>query len=94
MRFITKLGELHIGLSHSHVQLHSFLVPELPKLGTARKRPPEASTLGTGGHEVYHVGAKSFNKLGDLYMGPSQSLEQLRHGSGFSYTLDCDEDAS
>jgi len=45
---------------------------------TARKKPREASTLGTGHHELHHEGAKSFNKLGELHMGPSQSLVQLR----------------
>jgi len=46
---------------------------ELLHLWTPRKRPPKASSLGTGHHE----GANSFNKLGELHMGPSQSLVQL-----------------
>jgi len=72
-----KLGELHMGPSQSLVQLRSFLDLEFPQPWTAKKRPPGASALGTGRHEVHHEGVKSFNKLGELHMGPSQSPAQL-----------------
>jgi len=72
-----KLGELHMGPSQSLVQLHSFLDLELPQPWNSRNKPPGASTLGTGHHEVHHEGAKSSCKLGELHMGPSQSLVQL-----------------
>jgi len=72
-----KLGELQLGTSQSLVQLHSFLDLDLHQPWTARKRPTGASTLGTGHHEVHHEGAKSFNKLGELHMDPSQSPVQL-----------------
>merc|ERR1719491_2114074 len=56
--------------------------PLLPGSGASstfdcKEAPREASTLGTGHHELHHEGAKSFNKLGELHMGPSQSLVQL-----------------
>jgi len=77
VKSFNKLGELHMGPSRSLIQLRSFLDLELPLSWTARKRPPGASTLGTGRHEVHHEGVKSFNKLGELHMGPSKSLVQL-----------------
>jgi len=51
--------------------------PDFPTLWTAMKMPRKASTLGKGHHELHHEGAKSSCKLGELHMGPSQSLVQL-----------------